>query len=91
VHHSGGGTVVIPKGVYYAGPLLLKSNGNLHLNAGSTLRVTMDVKYFYLAVLIHWEGNNYHNATPLIYTYGCMNMAITGAGTIDGVASKDTW
>jgi polygalacturonase len=88
---AGGGTVVVPKGVYYTGPLTLKNNVNLHLDPGSTLRFTTDVKYFYPAVLTRWEGNDCYNAAPLIYAYGCTNIAITGTGTIDGAASKDTW
>jgi polygalacturonase len=88
---SGGGTVLVPKGTFHTGPLVLKSNVNLHLQAGARLLFTTDVQYFYPAVLTRWEGNDCYNAAPLIYAYGCTSIAITGSGSIDGGASNDNW
>ena len=34
---SGGGTVIVPKGTFYTGPITLKSNVNFHLVEGSVL------------------------------------------------------
>ena len=38
-----GGTVVVPDGVFYTGPITLKSNVNLHLSDNATLRFLTDV------------------------------------------------
>src|SRR5215813_2966776 len=35
---AGGGRVVVPTGVYLTGPIHLKSNVNLHVSEGATLR-----------------------------------------------------
>ena len=37
VSQRGGGTVNVPPGVFYTGPITLLSNVNLHLSEGSTL------------------------------------------------------
>ena len=36
-NQAGGGTVIVPKGDFYTGPITLKSNVNLHLEEGATL------------------------------------------------------
>ena len=35
-NQAGGGTVIVPKGDFYTGPITLKSNVNLHLEEGAT-------------------------------------------------------
>src|SRR4051812_36155004 len=37
VSEKGGGTVVIPKGIWLTGPIVLKSNINLHTEAGALI------------------------------------------------------
>ena len=88
---NGGGTVLIPKGNFYTGPLTLKSDVNLHLEEGATLKFLTDPNLYYPAVLTRWEGIDCYNARPLIYAYGETNIAITGKGTIDGQGSNETW
>ena len=39
---AGGGRVVVPGGVFLSGPIFLKSNVELHLRAGATLRGSPD-------------------------------------------------
>ncbi len=88
---QGGGTVVIPEGTYYTGPITLKSNVNLHLEAGAVLRFDTDQRLYFPAVLTRWEGIDCYNARPLIYAHGAHNIAITGQGTIDGQATNENW
>ncbi len=88
---AGGGTVVIPQGVFYTGPITLKSNVNLHLEEGATLKFTTDQSYYFPPVITRWEGVDCYNAHPLIYAYGETNIAITGKGTIDGQGSPEHW
>jgi len=89
-HQAGGGRVVIPPGIYYTGPIQLKSGVNLHLSDGATLKFSTDPAK-YPNVLTRWEGIECVNFSPLIYAYGEQNIAITGKGTLDGQASKANW
>lgn len=86
----GGGTVVVPAGVWHTGPITLKSNVNLYLSDGSTLLFTDDLKQYPL-VINRWEGIDCYNYQPMIYAYGETNIAVTGKGTIDGGANNDNW
>jgi polygalacturonase len=90
-YDAGGGSVVIPKGVFYTGPLVLKSNVNLHLEEGAVLKFSTDASLYFPAVLTRWEGVDCYNAHPLIYARNAKNIAITGHGTIDGSASNANW
>lgn len=88
---NGGGTVVIPDSTYYCGPITMYSNVNLHLSDGATLKFATDPHLYYPAVLTRWEGMDCYNAHPLIYAYGCDNIALTGKGTLDAQGSNDNW
>lgn len=88
---NGGGIVLVPKGTFHTGPITLKSNVNLHIEEGATLKFSTDQSLYFPGVVTRWEGIDCYNARPLIYAYGEMNIAITGKGTIDGQGSKETW
>ncbi|MFV0402884.1 MAG: glycoside hydrolase family 28 protein [Bacteroides graminisolvens] len=88
---AGGGTVVVPKGTFFTGPITLKSNVNLHVSEGATLKFSTDQSLYFPGVITRWEGIDCYNARPLIYAYGETNIAITGKGTIDGQGSKEAW
>lgn len=90
-NQEGGGIVVIPKGVYYTGPITLKSNVNLHLEKGAVLKFSTDYSLYFPQVLTRWEGMDCYNMNPLIYAYGEHNIAITGQGVIDGQGSNEAW
>jgi len=80
---KGGGVVVIPSGLWITGPLVLKSNVNLHLKKGALLQFTKDFDQYSL-VEGNWEGiPQMRNQSPLSAT-GATNIAITGYGIIDG-------
>lgn len=88
---QGGGKVLIPAGTFYTGPITLKSNVNLHIEEGATLKFLTDQSLYFPAVITRWEGIDCYNAHPLIYAYGETNIAITGKGVLDGQGSNDTW
>jgi unsaturated rhamnogalacturonyl hydrolase len=88
---AGGGRVEIPPGVWMTGALHLKSNVNLHLDEGATLRFSPDPAKYLPLVLTRFEGIECMNYSPLIYAYEQENVAITGKGTLDGSASRETW
>lgn len=87
---KGGGMVIIPKGTWHTGPIVLKSKVNLHISEGAVLLFTSDTSK-YSRVLTRWEGMDCYNVSPMIYAYGQKNIAITGKGTIDGGASMENW
>lgn len=87
---DGGGTVIVPAGVWHTGPITLQSNVNLHLEEGARLLFTFDLGQ-YPVVLTRWEGMDCYNYQPMIYAYKAENIALTGKGTIDGGGSLETW
>jgi unsaturated rhamnogalacturonyl hydrolase len=89
-HAAGGGRVVVPAGVFHTGAIHLKSNVNLHVAEGATLRFLTDPAKYPL-VFTRWEGIECMNYSPLIYAFEQQNIAITGRGTLDGAADWDTW
>jgi polygalacturonase len=84
---KGGGIVLIPKGTFFCkGPLSLKSNTNLHLEEGALLLFSDNPADYLPAVFTRWECVEIYNYSPMIYTSGQENVAITGKGKIDGNA-----
>ena len=88
---AGGGRVVVPAGVWLTGAVRLKSNVNLHLAEGATLRFVPEPARYLPVVLTRFEGIECMNFSPLIYAFGQENVAITGKGTLDGSANWETW
>jgi polygalacturonase len=88
---SGGGSVVIPPGVFFTGPIHLKSNVNLHVSAGAVLRFTQDTSRYLPLVYSRWEGVECMNYSACIYADGQENIAVTGEGTLDGQADCEHW
>lgn len=88
-NQQNGGTVIIPEGEWLTGKIHLKSNVNLHLVRGAVLLFSEDPKDYLPAVNSSWEGMECYNYSPLIYAYGCKNIAITGEGELK--AKMDVW
>ncbi len=90
-HAAGGGRVVVPAGVWLTGAVHLKSNVNLQLAEGATLRFNAEPAKYLPVVLTRFEGIECMNYSPLIYAFEQENVAITGKGTLDGSANWETW
>lgn len=86
---AGGGRVVVPPGRYFTGPIHLKSNVELYLERGAVVEFSDDPRLYLPTVRSSWEGLECLNYSPLVYAFGCTNIAITGQGTIR--AKMDRW
>lgn len=85
---KGGGVVRVPAGYWLSGPIVLKSNVNLHLEDNAFLQFTADFDQ-YKIVEGNYEGKpSARNQSP-ISGENLENVAITGKGTIDG--NGDAW
>lgn len=74
---TGGGTAYVPPGQYTIGPLWLKDNVELRLEAGATLSLSQNPA--------DWPAG----VPALVNSNGAKNIAITGRGTIDGKAQYE--
>jgi polygalacturonase len=90
-HTAGGGRVVVPAGRYLTGAIHLKSNVNLHVAKGATIKFSRDPKKYLPLVYTRWEGVELMNYSPLIYAFEQENVAVTGEGVLDGQASNEYW
>lgn len=84
----GGGTLVVPTGVWYTGPIVFHSNINLHLEKGALILFTTD-KTAYPVIKTSFEGLETRRAQSPISGRNLENIAITGEGTING--SGEAW
>ncbi len=81
---KGGGTVVIPKGVWKTGRVELKSHVNLHLAKGAELHFSGQVKDYLPAVFTRNEGIEMYSLGACVYANGAKNIGITGEGRLIG-------
>jgi len=80
---AGGGKVVFPEGTYLSGAIFVKSNVELHIGEGVTIRAVQDNRY-YPRLLTRIAGIEMKWPAALINVYNEKNVRITGKGTIDG-------
>ena len=86
--NNGGGTVLVPNGYYYTGPINIKSNVNFHLADNAFIQFSKS-KEEYPLIWIDYEGQRrIRTVSPLTIDHA-VNVAITGNGVIDG--SGDLW
>lgn len=88
VSEQGGGMILVPRGMWLTGPIIFKSNVNLHLEAGALVLFSKDFDDYPL-IETSFEGLNTVRCISPIYADGVENIAITGSGTIDG--NGDAW
>ncbi|MDY0961023.1 glycoside hydrolase family 28 protein [Massilia sp. CFBP9026] len=86
----GGGTVVVPAGVFVSGALFFKPGVHLHLAKGAVLKCSTDLKHF-PARRTRIEGHFAENFNPaLVNADGCDGFHLSGEGTLDG-AGRPIW
>ena len=88
---AGGGRVVVPQGTFLSGAIHLKSNVNLVVSKGATIKFSKNPKDYLPVVFSRWEGTELMNYSPFIYAFEQHNIAITGEGTLDGQSGTDSW
>ena len=84
---AGGGTVVIPKGVYLTGALFFKPNTKLRLEQGAKLKGSDNIADYPL-IPSRMEGKSIYYYAALVNAYHVDNFEISGDGTIDGNGLK---
>lgn len=87
VHAAGGGRVIIPAGRFKTGSLQLRSNVELHLEAGAHLFFASDLAE-YPVVPSRWEGVSRLVYRACLYAVDAHDIAITGFGLLDGNGSE---
>jgi polygalacturonase len=83
---KGGGTLVVPPGIWLTGPIRLQSNIELRLETGALLQFASDYTQYPLMVL-NVKGEKDILSTSPIFGENLENIAITGRGVIDGAGS----
>jgi polygalacturonase len=81
VDQAGGGTLVVPAGDYFTGPIDLCSRLNLHLEAGARLRFSQGVSDYRL------EDGKFR---PMVRAQDAHDIFVSGAGVLDG-QGKPWW
>jgi polygalacturonase len=90
-HDAGGGRVIVPAGRFVTGPIVLRSNVELHLEKDAVVAFSQDPRAYLPVVLTRYEGVELMNYSPFIYAYDQENIAVTGNGTLDGQADGAHW
>ncbi len=88
---SGGGTVIVPQGVFVSGALFFKPKVNLRLEKGAVLKCSTDVTANFPPQRTRIEGHFEEKFNPaLINAKQCDGFHISGQGTLDG-AGRPIW
>jgi polygalacturonase len=85
---DGGGTVVVPKGVFLSGAIFLKQGVNLRIEKEGVLKAVVDRSAF-PDVDTRWEGEERKWVCAFINAFNMTGFNLTGEGMIDG--SGDAW
>ncbi|MNX71541.1 Polygalacturonase [compost metagenome] len=88
VSKKGGGKVIIPPGIWLTGPIILKSNIELHAETGALIKFSTD-KSLYPIIQTSFEGLSTWRCISPIYGKNLENIAFTGNGVWDG--SGEVW
>jgi polygalacturonase len=85
---KGGGTLIVPAGIWFTGPIVFRSNINLHLEKGALILFSPDFDLYPLVNAIY-EGSTTKRCRSPISGSHLENIAITGEGVING--SGEAW
>ena len=87
VSEQGGGTVVVPAGIWAMAPICLLSGVNLHLESQAMLKFIKSKEDYPLRIT-NYEGQDCIRTVSPITAENAENIAITGEGLIDGGGDK---
>ncbi|MBQ1841874.1 MAG: glycoside hydrolase family 28 protein, partial [Bacteroidales bacterium] len=80
---KGGGHLLVPPGIWFTGPIELKSNIDLHLDENAVILFSSD-RNLYPIINTVFEGLDCRRCESPIHAEGAKNVSITGEGVIDG-------
>ncbi len=80
---KGGGTLVVPKGIWFTGPIVFRSNINMYLEKGAVILFSPDFNLYPIVETI-FEGLDTRRCQSPISGRNLVNIAITGKGSING-------
>ena len=83
LYKKGGGHLIVPRGVWMTGPIVLRSNIDLHLEAGAVIQFAAD-ESLYPIIQTSFEGLDTRRCQSPLSANGATNISITGHGVIDG-------
>lgn len=87
---AGGGRVVLGRGVWPTGRIVLKSGVELHVEEGAEVRFSGEVADFLPAVFTANAGVELYSLGACIYADGQHDIALTGKGRLIGPAAGGT-
>lgn len=85
---KGGGTLIVPDGIWLTGPIVFRSNINLHLEKGALILFSSDYDLYPLIKTVYEGAETYRCQSP-VSGHNLENIAITGKGAING--SGEAW
>ena len=85
---KGGGHLIVPPGIWFTGPIKLRSNINLHIERGALVKFSGDYKLYPLTI-IDMKGEKEVDTISPVSGENLENVAVTGEGIIDG--GGDAW
>ncbi len=88
VNEHGGGRVIIPRGIWLTGPIILKSNIDMHAEEGALVIFSKN-KNLYPLIESYYEGRKAPRCLSPITVRNLENVAFTGEGIYDG--SGEAW
>ncbi len=80
---QGGGHLIVPRGIWHTGPIVLKSNIDLHLEMGAVIRFAAD-ETLYPLIKTSFEGLDTYRCQSPLSGNGLHDISVTGQGVIDG-------
>ncbi|MGN0328887.1 MAG: glycoside hydrolase family 28 protein [Lachnospira sp.] len=88
ISEKGGGTVVIPEGIWFTAPIEIKSEVEFRIEKNAILKFSKDIDQYPL-IITNYEGQECIRAKSPITAENAINIGITGEGIIDG--SGELW
>lgn len=83
LHEKGGGHLIVPAGIWFTGPIELKSHIDLHVTPNAVILFDSN-RDLYPIISTSFEGLDTKRCESPIHADGATDISITGGGVIDG-------